>query len=332
MAIDDINFGINIGMNVSFEEAVKMGKILEENKFNSFWIADIGFGRDSFVTITHLLRETKKLKVGPGVVNPFTRHPLTVGIALASLNEIAPKRVVAAIGSGDIHIFELFGLERPRPVVAVREAYTIIKKLLNNEEVNFHGEIFNVHNAKLFFKNKSRIPIYIAGKGKKMLRLAGEMGDGVYLDAVPIELMPQVHRFILEGAEEGNNNLENYKFVNVITLSIDEDRNIAYEKAKKGVVYAVASLHKYQIKHLGIDEHKIKEIRDSFPNVDQASKLLDDRIIKYFSISGTPEDCIRKIRYYTKVGINEFAFIMPREVAFEKNIRIIKEYIINEWK
>ncbi|RLI63510.1 MAG: hypothetical protein DRO67_05620 [Candidatus Asgardarchaeum californiense] len=328
-----IIFGVNQVASRNLSDLVRTTKFLEEQKFDRIWFADIGFARDNIVTVCNILSNTRRIEVGPGVINPYTRHPLTIGITMATLGDIAPNRVVMAIGSGDRHIFGLFGIEMKMPIATVREAVIIIRQLLENKEVNFDGRIFKVKGAKLYFENKSKIPIYIAGKGKKMIQLAGEVGDGAYLDAMPIELMPYVHELLQKGAAKSKKGkLDDFTIANVIPLSIDEDIDVAYENVKSLVVYAAASIHKYQAEILKLDADVLTNIKNAFPNIKKASEYVTEEIIQYFTISGTPEDCIKKIKSYIEKGVSEFTFLIPSGINFEKSIRIVRENLIESYK
>ena len=94
----------------------------EKLGYDHVWITDHFNNRNVYVTLTLIANYTERIKLGPGVTNPYLVHPVMTAQAVASLNEIAPGRVVCGIGAGDKTTLEMVGLEMKTPLRAVREA------------------------------------------------------------------------------------------------------------------------------------------------------------------------------------------------------------------
>jgi 5,10-methylenetetrahydromethanopterin reductase len=119
----------------------KVAGHLEELSFNSFWYPDEKFFRDCYIGLALVCSVTRSIRCGVCVTDPYTRHPIMTAVSIATLAEIAPGRVWLGMGAGG-RGFNAIGIQREKPVVALREAindstvktsslktkYTIIKR------------------------------------------------------------------------------------------------------------------------------------------------------------------------------------------------------------
>ena len=118
--------------------------------------------------------------VGPGITNPFTRHPGQTAAA-TSLAELSGGRAVAGFGAGGSLTLDALGLSRSRPVVSLRGTHQRMQGLWAGEQVDFEGETVHLHHASWPAAYRD-IPIWLAGRGPRVLSLGGELADGVILD------------------------------------------------------------------------------------------------------------------------------------------------------
>ena len=95
-----LDFGLSLG-NFPFKTLPSLGKVIEENGFTRVWINDEETYRSAYATAAILGLSTSKIKIGPGLTNPYTRHPLITGVELATLHTEFPGRGILGIGPGD---------------------------------------------------------------------------------------------------------------------------------------------------------------------------------------------------------------------------------------
>src|SRR5436309_12247248 len=119
--------------------------------YDDFWLADERFFREVYALLALAAARTTRIRLGPCVTDPFSRHPALTAMAIATLDEISGGRAVLGIGAGVSGFAEL-GIERKKPPRAIREAIEVIRTLLRGEEVDFHGEVIQFHNGHLSFK------------------------------------------------------------------------------------------------------------------------------------------------------------------------------------
>ena len=121
-----------------------------------------------------------RLRFGSFVADPYVIHPAMTAAAIATLDELSGGRAVLVLGAGMMG-FRAMGFERRKPLIAIEEAIHVIRRLWAGETVTFAGEIVRVQEARLGFPARKDIPIYIATRGDRMLRLAGRAADGAMI-------------------------------------------------------------------------------------------------------------------------------------------------------
>ena len=309
-----------------------LSKLFEENEFDALYIADVDFERDVYVSLTQAVLSTEKIKIGTGVTNPLTRHPITTAIALSTLSELSGGRMLLALGTGDYHVMRKLSLLPDKPLRALKEAVFIIRDFLENKEVNFEGTYFKVSNTKAKEKNKYNIPILIAGKGQMLLKLAGRIGDGVYLDAIPLPIVEEVKSLISVGATKAGKSVDDLYLVNVIPTAISNNKEEALKLVAPQTIYAIGSLPEYIHQKLGIEDEVIKAVRDALPDFEKAARHLPLDVIEMFTITGTSEECIEKIEKFRKKGINEIAFILPKVKSLPDFVKKLHTEVIAYFK
>ena len=166
-----MDFAVGIGRTESMHEIGDHARVAEQCGFKYLTIVDIPFlGRevDSMMTLAAL--NTERIRIGQGVTDPITRHPLVTANASASIDELSDGRAFVGIGTGGP-----WGkpMNKPAKLKELRDAVTFIKRFTAGEEVEWQGVKFRSEWSR------RQLPVYIACGGPKACRLAGEVADGV---------------------------------------------------------------------------------------------------------------------------------------------------------
>lgn len=282
------------------------------------------------MSLTVIATYTNHIKLGPGVTNPYLHHPVTTAQGVASLNEIAPGRVVCGIGVGDRTTLEMLGYELKEPLQAIRESVEVIRKMLSGETVQYQGAKFNVKGGRFNFKVKDRIPVYIGAQGPKMLQLASQIGDGVLINASHPADVEDAMKHISLGVKGSRKGLENLEVAAYTSISIDRDEKKA-EKAVKPVVAYIAA----GSPHIILERHRIprqlaEEIRSDIMKGKwgEAFSKVTPEMIEAFSICGTPEACVEKIHTLTKLGITQVVAGSPLGLNIRESIDLLGSTVL----
>ena len=232
----------SIGMVGDFgpDQTVELARFAERRGLDQVWVADERFYRDVYASMTLLACRTERIRIGAMVTDPFVRHPALTATAAASVDEISGGRCVLGMGAG-VSGFAAMGIERIRPARAIKEAIALINRLCDGErDVKFEGEIIRFDGGHLGFEPLRRVPIFVAGRGPRVLQAGGEMADGVVVASYASE---EGIRWgidhVAKGAARGGRRLEDIELMSWLYTSISDDGDRARDAVRTGVAVAM---------------------------------------------------------------------------------------------
>jgi 5,10-methylenetetrahydromethanopterin reductase len=159
----------------SVASAVADARLAEDVGFSLVGVADSqSVFREMYATMALCAQATRRVRIGPSVTNPITRHPAVAASGIATIDEIAPGRAFFGIGSGDSAILNL--AERPATLADMRAYIEAVRALHTKGEATWQGR-----TARLTWVRRA-IPLYLSAEGPKTLQLAGEIADGVIVN------------------------------------------------------------------------------------------------------------------------------------------------------
>jgi 5,10-methylenetetrahydromethanopterin reductase len=291
----------------SVQEMIELAQLGDQIAMESIWMSDHLCFRDSLTTAMALLGATKKIKVAAAPMSPYSRHPIITAMAIATMEELAPGRVIAGPGTGNAAALREAGMESPRPLQTMREYVEILRRFLRGEAVNFTGKMFQINGAKMGFQPSRAIPMYITAVRPRMLQLAGEIGDGVLLSAgcAPKYIAKCVGE-IAAGAAKAGKALDQVDVAGFVTASVSDDAREAIDANKMFLAYIFRNTHHAENIRLGgatIDQEGLAAAvgrRDW----EAAKKFITDEIVFAHSVAGTPADCREQLEAFTNGGLN----------------------------
>jgi probable F420-dependent oxidoreductase len=291
------------------DRTLDYGRRADELGFDTAWLPEITFG-DAFVPAAALAGRTQRLKLATGVVGIWSRSPVTMALQAATLHELSNGRAVLGLGvQARGYVANWHGRTYERPVLAMREFVTIVRRILDRELVTLEGEIFRVRNFQLHMPPAERLPIYVAANGPKMLQLAGELADGVlgYFHStayVRDVVLPNVRI----GAERAGRSLHEIDVSCGLPTVVGDDGR-ALEDAKGQVLIfatAMGSAPAYadSIAAAGF-EAEMKEVQERVARGDMkgAISVIPDEMADALTIAGDPEHVRARIEEYRQAGL-----------------------------
>src|SRR5450830_757953 len=210
----------------------------EQRGFEAVWQAESRLVRDAIVPMAAYAAVTNKIKVGSGVINNWTRNIGLLAATFLTLDDLAPDRIICGIGAWWDPLARNVGIERKKPLKAMRETIDVMRRLLRMENVTFDGEFHHVHGIELDVVHGRReprnVPIYIGATGDAMLELAGEIADGVVLNyCVPPEYNIEALKHLEIGAKKAGRKMDDIDRPQLVVCSVDKDHKRAVQAAKE---------------------------------------------------------------------------------------------------
>jgi 5,10-methylenetetrahydromethanopterin reductase len=304
--------GVYFQDDYSLSETLELVGFAEECGFTTAWQSEVRLARESTVPVAAYLGRTQTMRVGPGVLNNWTRNPVTLACTFATLDELAPGRVMLGIGAWYEPIASKVGVERRKPLLAMRETVEVVRRLLAGESVSFDGEFVHVDDVRLDVVHGAdhprEIPILIGASYMKMMEVAGEIADGVLLNyLVPPEYNDTALEHLALGAARAGRTLEDVERPQLILTSVSHDREEALRSAK-----LMLARYLRQAEHIAEISRaprwlaeKIREMV-SWParqeEVERAADIIPDDYVQGIMAVGSPDDAYAAVKRYVEHG------------------------------
>lgn len=223
-------------------ELAALAQHAEALGYDDFWIADERFFREVYGCLALCALRTSRIRLGPCVTDPYSRHPALTAMAIATLDELADRRAVLGIGAG-VSGFRELGIKAARPAVAIREAVDLIRRLLVGESVMVKGEHVRFHDGRLdFIPLRTEIPVYVASQRPMGSRVAGAIADGAIMQgAVAEPLLRFFRETVADGARRAGRDATTVDLVARVNVCIDDDRDAARAVMRPTIVRSLVA-------------------------------------------------------------------------------------------
>jgi len=293
-------------------DGLAYARYAEEKGFEAVWQAESRLVRDAIVPMAAYAAVTERIKVGSGVINNWTRNIGLLAATFLTLDDLAPNRIICGIGAWWDPLARNVGIERCKPLKAMRETVEVLRRLLAMERVTFHGEFHHVDGIELDVVHGRReprnVPIYIGATGPKMMELTGEIADGAVLNyCVPPSYNDQALERLEAGARRAGRSLDALDRPQLVVCSVDRDEQAALETSRELLTQYLAQ-QPHIAKASEVDPVIVEEIQSilgwpaTHEQIQQAKHLVPDELVTRITASGTPEQARAKVQEYIDHG------------------------------
>lgn len=306
-----------VGWKLPVRDIVTMAQRCEDVGFDRFAVADLQFHYDCVAVMTACAAGTRRIGIESLVTNPFTRDASLLACAWAAMADLSGGRAIFGIGGG-VEVpkkvwVEPFGHERPHALAAVRECVGVVRAMWRGERVTLDGKVVHVHEAVLDCPLPPPIPVLIAARGPRMLRLAGEIADIVHLASLFLGRESRADDLarVWAGAALAGRARGSFEVDISVTVSASADRERARAAALRNAAQSI-------LWYAGADRYG-REREWNVPRgfdvprstVDALARdwdmwrdpalpahlgaLLDDEVLDRFTVWGEPAECARRL-------------------------------------
>jgi len=321
--------GTFISAGRSLDDAVARAKRADELGFDSVYTTHIA-GRDSLTVLTAYAAATERVRLGTGVLPIFSRTPASTAQTAATIDEYSGGRMVIGLGvSHKVTVENWFDAEIVKPVTQMREYASIVKSILRGEPAP-EGEFFNTNFAFMGYPPRPDVLVYIAALSPNMLRLAGEIGDGVMLwlcspEYIREVVVPEVAR----GREKAGKSLEGFDIVAAVPAALTDDREGVLETMRGDLVtYLSLPFYRAMLERSGF-EAEIAAFDEGMGagDVDRAKEGISERMLTALSGIGSSDDVRAGIERYRDAGaVSPCVGAIPR-TDFEATLETAAELL-----
>ncbi len=320
----------NIGvLQLSMEpvrETVAMARACEDAGFDAFWIAEAypwwrkhSFeARSSTAILAVIASQTKRIQLGWGIISPYTRHPVQIAMETRVMQDLAGDRFLLGLGASKIFMKEIGEGEGEKvgPATVMRESIDIVRGVLKGDAFEYQGKVFATSVPPLkpdAHTSRGIPPIYIAGTGPVLQKMAGSVGDGLLTASITT---PAFVRYSRKNMEEGAGKVGKDPSKLILGCVIVGSIGRESAKGKEGAREQAAMYLANKVQNIrgsadvllecaGLTFDELRPIADAMEKGGRkaaAKAVTDDILRKVCPIAGTPEECMQRIEDYRAAG------------------------------
>jgi len=318
------DIGLGVWQTHSVGDLRTLAERAEAVGYRELWYANEKFYRDSYIGLTVLALSTTRLRLGPFVAEPYTKHPALLATAIATLDELSGGRMVLLLGAGGSGFREM-AIARHRPVRALEETLHIVRGMLSGQTVTHLGEVFSVREARLEVPTRSDLPIYIASRGDRMLQMAGHLADGVMVAtyASPKGVQHALRQVELGAAGRGRT-LNDVDIIVRVDTAIADDREMARSAVRPMIVGILMASYPDQsfLRPLGVvvPDRLMRLVATKDRSlIPEGAALVTDELVDSYAWAGTVDDVVSRVVPIARLGVRHFA-ILPHPATAAANL------------
>jgi alkanesulfonate monooxygenase SsuD/methylene tetrahydromethanopterin reductase-like flavin-dependent oxidoreductase (luciferase family) len=290
----------NVGISV--RELVELAREMEDAGFSGVWVIEYEY--DSIALAQAIAQGTRRVMTGTCITRAFTRHPVSMASTAAVVDQLAPGRFTIGLGSGALESadpklsMQRWDVPWDRSAARMREYVEVLRRAMDGETLGYQGEFYDLNHVELELLPEERVPIFVAGGGKRMMDIAGAFCDGVFMHMVDEQGTKATAERVAAAAEAHGRDPSALDVSQLIMTCVDDDRDTAVAAMKHWLVEYYLSMKVYQeILSSNGWADEAKTILDAYLAGDKeaAEAAVPDGLIERFTITGTPEECREKL-------------------------------------
>jgi alkanesulfonate monooxygenase SsuD/methylene tetrahydromethanopterin reductase-like flavin-dependent oxidoreductase (luciferase family) len=313
--------GCFVSSGRSLDAAVKRVRLAEQLGYEACYVTHIA-GRESLTVVTAYALATSRIRVGTGVVPIYTRTPATMAQTAATIDELSDGRLNLGLGVSHRPVVEGWhGQTIDRPVAEMREYAGIVRAILRGEDPPA-GTKWSTGFRLAGVDLAPDLPIYSAALSPVMLRLAGEIADGVLLwlcipDYIRTVVVPEVTK----GREKVGKRLDGFDIVPAVPSAATDDIAAAYEVLRGDLIpYFALPFYRAMLERSGFAT-ELAEYDGAAGDLDAMKRAISDEFLGELTAVGSPSEVRDGVRRYLEAGATSPCMGPIPRMDFEATLR-----------
>ncbi len=314
---------------------LRAAQLADELGYHSFWVPE-AWGYEIFQLLTEMAIHTKRIKLGTGIVNAFSRSPGLIAMSAATLDEISEGRLILGLGTSGARVIEGFHARAfDKPLTQLKDVIRVTRALLAGKNLIEAGAELTEYRPFTLAMNPGRpdIPIYVAALKQKSITAIGELADGWIPTMWPWEDLDQGHAWIAEGAAQAGR--DPAQIVTAPYTIVVPMAGMANQMARQVISFYIGGMGDYYRELLrgfgyGDECDRIVELYKDKATRKQAAGAVTDAMIKALTIAGDPAECLARLREAKAAGADLPIVCLPPEAPWEMQEMLLRGMAPNQ--
>jgi 5,10-methylenetetrahydromethanopterin reductase len=303
-----------------FEREVGRAVLAEQLSYEGIYFSEaLMSGLDAFQVMAVAATRTQRVKLGTAIMTMTFREPMVLAQQSATLNEVSNGRAVLGVGTGDGTTYTM--ARTATRLADFEKNVRIIRELVNGRTIHVPAGKERQAGDVPLRAGKLPVPVYVAAAGPKALRMAGRVADGVILGpGLESRALQWAREQVALGAQAAGRNLTEIELIGAGIMCVDEDGNRAHDLARARL--ANRAHHNFRFTLETVPPEELESVKRFMANFDVTRPIdnrLDPRFVteyltRRFSICGTPEECVQRVRELKQAGMQHILLTIPPSV------------------
>lgn len=310
--------GVVLDGRRSATEIADLATLAEAKGFSQVWLGGGARTKDHFIRLALAAAATRRIQLGPIALSPFEMHPVRIGLALLTLDEVAAGRASVVLGAGG-DLAATLGLPRTGRVDAVSECIDIVRALAAGGEITYAGAHYQV---KGLFSPWTRVlmeRVYLAANRPRMLRLAAAKADGVMVTDMPLTAIGGVIDRVKNDLVAAGRDPTAFPVSNWFVWNVQESREAAWALARRQLGFRLYYIRDVAAA-IGISDAEARELEARQPEMVRAifegkepwspPAPVADRLIEHLTLTADRRGlstCVERLLAFERLGVTEIA-------------------------
>src|SRR6266851_129407 len=293
---------------------------------------------DAFTPVAAAAAVTERIRLGTAIVPVFTRPAALIALSAAVLQQFSSGRFVLGVGISTPTIVEQWmGVPYRLPLTRLRETVAAVRTAFTGQRVITSGKTVKINGFRLGTPPDTPPPIYIGAQGELMLRIAGEIGDGVIVNYITPETFPRMLTEIRDGARQAGKRTDAMDIACRILVAVDNEQEVVRENLRRELTaYLTVPQYNRFFQWIGYgDEARAALEAWNAGDRRKALSLVPDRMLESIFVFGTAEQMVQRLRDYESAGITttalQFTSFQPDPEEKRRRVMRAMEEVATAW-
>ena len=311
----------------SAPEAADFANQIEEWGYSALWIPE-AVGRDPFPLIGYLAARTTELVFATGIANIYARDAMTSKALLKTCGELAPGRFVLGLGTSSHAMIEGWhGIPFEQPLGRIRDTMAVLRSAFAGEKTGYEGSTLTSQGFRLGVRVHQPVKIYLAALREKMLELAGALGEGLIINMMPLQAMPQIMEAYRSGALDAERDASGDDVVARFQIAVTDDKERARNMVRMGFSgYVATPVYNRFFSWVG-HEDVARGVAEAFANGDRqgTAAAMSDTFVEDLAIIGDAVEAREKLAAFVAAGVTT-PVLAPLAASPEETIAVLETF------
>lgn len=325
------------------DDLIDFARAADRAGVDSFWLTEDPDGWDALAVLGAIARETDRIRLGTGVVNPYYRHPALIAASMSTLDALSDGRAFLGLGRGQPEWYErALGMEIGSPLAALGETFHLLRQWLERPWTAAAAPDATRFRVRRWERStgpvQERLPIYLAAAGPKALSLAARQADGViFNELTSVTFMERTIRSVRAEAVEAGRDPEALSFFARSGVAVTDDPERVWEQRKVTVamIHTLPGMERL-LETPGFDTddiiEKVREVMHTrevlarggnFPDLRRAANfaaaraLIPTELMRELVVAGTAEEVRARLRHLREIGVTDVFLKRPAREALD---------------